>query len=73
MATKKRDLDPSGDDLVLIPWGVWCKNKGISLDTGRRLRKAGKAPRITQISERRFGVTTADDREWTLARQGARR
>jgi hypothetical protein len=56
------------EDLRVIPWRVWCRDKGISVDTGRRLRESGKAPRVIQISERRIGVTVADDREWTLER-----
>jgi hypothetical protein len=56
------------ENLKVIPWRVWCAQKGISVDTARRLRERGKAPRIIQISERRIGVTVADDREWTLER-----
>jgi hypothetical protein len=56
------------EDLRVIPWRVWCRDKGISVDTGRRMRERGEAPRIIQISERRIGVTVADDREWTLER-----
>ena len=58
------------EDLRVIPWRVWCKDKGISVDTGRRLRAAGKGPRIVQISERRIGVTVRDDAEWVEARIG---
>jgi hypothetical protein len=71
--TKKKDLGQPGADFAVIPWRVWANNKGISIDTANRLRAAGKAPRLTHISERRFGVTVADDREWTQARQGVRR
>jgi hypothetical protein len=73
MQTKKKDQSLPGADFAVIPWRMWCRNKGISTDTGNRMRAAGKAPRITRITERRFGVTVADDREWTQARQGARR
>jgi hypothetical protein len=66
--TKERRARYEQDDLRVIPWRVWCAQKGISVDTGRRLRESGKAPRIIHISERRLGVTVADDREWTLAR-----
>jgi predicted DNA-binding transcriptional regulator AlpA len=37
---------------------------GISAATLRRLIKAGIGPRVTQISERRRGVTDADRQVW---------
>jgi hypothetical protein len=56
------------EDLCVIPWRAWCASKGISIDTARRMRERGKAPRIIKISDRRIGVTIADDREWTMER-----
>jgi hypothetical protein len=54
---------------AIVPWPVWCRDlAGISADTGRRLRKAGKAPRLTHISERIFGVRLSDHRAWAEAR-----
>ena len=52
----------------IIPWADWCRLKGFSPDTGRRLGARGEAPPIVQLSARKFGVTVRDDREWTLAR-----
>jgi hypothetical protein len=52
-------------DNDIIPWLAWCRSKGISPDTGLRLRAAGKGPRIVRIGMRRIGVTVKDDREWT--------
>jgi len=38
------------------------------LATGRRLRKAGKGPVFTQISERKVGVTIRNNRIWQESR-----
>jgi predicted site-specific integrase-resolvase len=38
----------------------WCDWRGISLATGKRQIKAGKGPRITQLSERRVAITVGD-------------
>jgi hypothetical protein len=56
------------DDLRIIKWADWCRLKGFSTDTGRRLRAMGQAPPIVQLSPRRLGVTVRADREWTEAR-----
>ena len=37
--------------------------------TTKRLIKAGKGPKITQISDRRIGVTVANNRKWQAARE----
>lgn len=49
----------------------WCEVNGFSLDTGRRLIKAGKGPVITQISDRRIGVTVGNNRRWQQSRERA--
>jgi hypothetical protein len=42
------------------PLAAWCRDKGFSLSTGRRLVKAGKV-KLTYLSPRRVGVSEADD------------
>jgi hypothetical protein len=39
--------------------------------TGKRLIKAGKGPKITQISDRRIGITVANNRRWQQSRERA--
>jgi hypothetical protein len=51
------------DDWVM-PFSLWCRLNGFSPSTGRRLRKAGKGPVFTQISDRRIGVTVRNNRIW---------
>ena len=52
----------------VIPWIEWCERRGLSPSTGFRIRKKGLGPRITQLSERRIGVTEDDDRAWLESR-----
>jgi hypothetical protein len=47
----------------VMAFPAWCKAKGISLDTGKRLRKAGKI-RVIKLSANRVGVTESADREY---------
>lgn len=52
----------------VTPWQDWCALRGMSVATGNRLRKAGKGPEITRVSERRIGVRASADRAWLNAR-----
>jgi len=64
---------PALDDLRVTPFKEWCRSKGISYSTGRRLRDRGEGPDITQLSARLTGVTVQADREWTARRKRADR
>ena len=55
------------DDWVM-PFSLWCEVNNFSPATGRRLRKAGKGPVFTQISDRRIGVTVRNNRVWQESR-----
>jgi hypothetical protein len=55
------------DDWVM-PFSLWCEVNNFSPATGRRLRKAGKGPVFTQISDRRIGVTVRNNRIWQESR-----
>jgi hypothetical protein len=61
-------LDRARDDYRVILWRDWYRSKGMSKDTAQRLRKKGEGPKITHMTERLFGVTVRDDREWTESR-----
>jgi hypothetical protein len=54
------------DDWVM-PFSLWCEVNNFSPATGRRLRKAGKGPVFTQISDRRI-VTVRNNRIWQESR-----
>jgi hypothetical protein len=47
----------------VIPFLEWCRLRGISESTGRRLIRAGKV-KITDLSARRIGVREDHDREY---------
>jgi hypothetical protein len=63
------DRDRALDDMRVLSIAQWCKLNGFSFDTGKRLRKAGKGPVFTQISDRRIGVTVANNRAWQRSRE----
>jgi hypothetical protein len=58
------------DDRVLTK-RQWCELNGFSSWTGERLLKSGKGPVITQISDRRVGITVANNRAWQKSRERA--
>jgi hypothetical protein len=60
--------DHALDDHWVIPFSLWCQLNNFSPATGRRLRKAGKGPVFTQISDRRIGVTVRNNRIWQESR-----
>lgn len=59
------------DDDWVMSFSQWCQVNNFSPATGRRLRKAGKGPKITQISDRRIGITVRDNRLWQESRARA--
>jgi hypothetical protein len=59
------------DDRRVMSFYQWCELNGLSKDTGRRLIKAGKGPKILQLSPRRIGITVAANRAWQAARERA--
>ena len=67
----QQERDRSVDDQRVLTIAQWCEVNGFSLDTGRRLIKAGKGPVITQISDRRIGVTVGNNRRWQQSRERA--
>ncbi|EIG63471.1 AlpA family transcriptional regulator [Bradyrhizobium sp. WSM1253] len=55
------------DDRVLS-FAEWCKLNGFSLSTGQRIIAAGTGPTFIKLSERRKGVTVAENRRWQASR-----
>jgi hypothetical protein len=60
--------DRALEDDWVMPFSLWCELNNFSPATGRRLRKAGKGPVFTQISDRRIGVTVRANRIWQESR-----
>jgi hypothetical protein len=50
----------------VMPFPQWCKLKGFSLSTGKRLEAAGKV-RTIHLSQNRKGVTESEDRRYMEA------
>ena len=60
---RARDIAYKADaDHRVISFREWCALNGFSQATGRRILKAGSGPVITQLSERRLGVTISNNR-----------
>jgi hypothetical protein len=55
------------DDRVMT-FDEWCRLNHFSRSTGERIVAAGKGPRFIQLSERRKGVTVAENRRWQESR-----
>jgi hypothetical protein len=62
----ERERAVDGDRI--LTFREWCLINGFSVATGKRLRKAGRGPVITRISDRRIGIRVADNRAWQQAR-----
>ena len=67
----RSERDRALDDQRVMTLRQWCEVNGFSWATGLRLIKAGKGPKITQISDRRIGITVRANREWQQARERA--
>jgi hypothetical protein len=65
------ELNRALDDQRVMTVPQWCEVNGFSIWTGKRLIAAGKGPKITQLSDRRIGVTLANNRAWQKSRERA--
>jgi len=65
------ERDRALDDQRVMTLAQWCEVNGFSWWTGQRLIKAGKGPKILQLSPRRIGITVRANREWQQARERA--
>ena len=52
----------------VLTFNEWCVLNGISKRTGRRILTSGCGPVVTQLSERRIGITVGNNRRWQEAR-----
>jgi len=59
------------DDQRVMTIPQWAEVNGFSIWTAQRLLKAGKGPPITQISDRRIGITVGNNRKWQASRERA--
>jgi hypothetical protein len=55
-------------DEQVLSFAQWCALNGFSPRTGRRLLASGNGPIVTQLSEKRMGITVRNNRRWQEAR-----
>jgi predicted DNA-binding transcriptional regulator AlpA len=68
---RETELARALDDDRVMTKKQWCQLNGFSRDTGDRLIKSGKGPKITQTSDRRIGITVRNNRLWQRSRERA--
>ena len=52
----------------VLSFRQWCSLNGFSPATGRRVLKSGRGPAITNLSERRIGITVKANADWQASR-----
>jgi hypothetical protein len=67
-AQRQQLLQHSLDDDKVLTFAEWCKLNKIGQRTGRRIIGSGNGPIVTQLSERRIGITVGNNRRWQAAR-----
>jgi hypothetical protein len=58
-------------DEQVLSFAQWCALSGFSPRTGRRVLTSGSGPVITQLSEKRIGITVGNNRTWQQSRARA--
>jgi hypothetical protein len=52
----------------VLTFAEWCALNKIGQRTGRRIIRSGNGPVVTQLSERRIGITIANNRAWQASK-----
>ena len=65
---RQHSLQHSLDDDKILTFAEWCALNGIGKRTGRHILTSGGGPVVTQLSERRIGITVGNNRRWQEAR-----
>ena len=52
---------------LVLSFRAACSETNLSMSTLRRLVKAGRGPRVVQLSERRVGIRRVDLEDWLSA------
>lgn len=56
-------------DNQILSFREWCMLNKVSERTGRRILSSGAGPAVTQLSDRRIGVSIGANRRWQQSRQ----
>jgi hypothetical protein len=62
------DLFALPDDNHVLTFTEWCRLVSISPRQGRRIITGNNGPTVTQISDRRIGITRRNHRLWLASR-----
>jgi hypothetical protein len=57
------------DDDEVLSFAQWCLINNLSERNGRRILGAPGGPVVTQLSERRIGITRGNNRAWQKTRE----
>jgi predicted DNA-binding transcriptional regulator AlpA len=61
----------TADALKVLTFVELCRLIGVSIPTGKRLKKKGDLPKATQLSTKRVGFRVCDIAEWQEKRARA--
>jgi predicted DNA-binding transcriptional regulator AlpA len=67
--TNKSELPGDLEGDRVLSFAEWHTLNGFSRATSQRLRAGGKGPRFIKLSERRIGITVAENRRWLASRE----
>jgi hypothetical protein len=59
------------NDAQIMTINEWCALNSIGHRTGRRILALGEGPVITELSEKRIGISVRANREWQASRERA--
>jgi hypothetical protein len=65
----QRTLQRLSDDDEVLTFRQWCRINALSERAGRRIIGAPGGPVVTQLSERRIGITRGNNRAWQKSRE----
>ena len=59
------------NDHQVLTFREWCQLNRISERTGRRILASGNGPVVTQLTEKRIGISVGNNKRWQAARERA--
>ena len=59
------------NDHQVLTFREWCQLNRISERTGRRILASGNGPVVTQLTEKRIGISVGNNKRWQASRERA--
>jgi hypothetical protein len=73
-ARRRREAEPPQQPVPgfekVLPFSQWCRLKGFSVNTGKRLVREGRV-KVIRLSQKRIGVSESADRQFMQACESA--